>query len=208
MNDQPVIDRPRRVGRHRRSVGSLLLVAALMFGFAFALVPLYRVFCELTGLNGRIPVAAFSGEQAAFPRELAAPATARDVEARVVEVQFLGQVATGLPWEFRPLTPKLRVRLGQSQVTRFYVRNRADRAVTGQAVPSVSPGKAALHLHKTECFCFTQQALAPGEEMEMGVAFIVDEELPEEVQVLSLSYTFFPVAGADPSEQSVVSNPP
>ena len=85
----------------------------------------------------------------------------------------------------------MRVQPGQSYTTHYYVRNRASHAVTGQAVPSVSPGVAALHLHKTECFCFTQQRLEAGEAMEMPVTFIVDSALPEDIQTFSLSYTLF-----------------
>ena len=87
------------------------------------------------------------------------------------------------------------MRPGKSYTTRFLARNRASQAVTGQAIPSVSPGLAALHLHKTECFCFTQQRLEAGESVEMPVTFIVDRELPEDIQTFSLSYTFF--RGAD-----------
>ena len=110
---------------------------------------------------------------------------------RTVTIQFFAQVGNGMPWEFRPTERQLRVRPGESYTTRFYVRNRANQAVTGQAVPSVSPGVAALHLHKTECFCFTQQRLEAGAEMEMPVTFIVDNELPEEIQTFSLSYTLY-----------------
>ncbi len=168
--------------RQRRHTGLLLLLAAGMFGFAFALVPLYEVFCELTGLNGKT---------LGRVQSLVLEEKANEAIDRTVTIQFLAQVGNGMPWEFRPMERQMRVQTGQSYTTHFYVRNRASEAVTGQAVPSVSPGMAALHLHKTECFCFTQQRLEAGETMEMPVTFIVDNELPEEIQTFSLSYTLF-----------------
>ena len=165
--------------RKRRHTGLLLVVAVGMFGFSFALVPLYNVFCELTGLNGKT-----SG----------APANADEIvemSDREVIVQFAAQVARGMPWEFRPTENQLRVRLGQVHVTEYVVRNRAAQQVTGQAVPSVAPGLAARHLIKIECFCFTQQVLDAGAEMNMPVQFYVAADLPEEVRTISLSYTMF-----------------
>ena len=108
-------------------------------------------------------------------------------------MQFLGQVNRGLPWEFRPTEYSLKVRPGEIHTTSYYVRNRSDYAVTGQATPSVSPGRAAGYLKKIECFCFTQQELQAGEAMQMPVRFMVTGELPEDVKTLSLSYTFFKV---------------
>jgi cytochrome c oxidase assembly protein subunit 11 len=153
-----------------------------MFGFAFALVPLYDAFCELTGLNGRTSA-----------RAVDAIAPGPHAAGREVTVQFLAQVAKGMPWEFRPTETALRVRLGEMNSTLFYARNRASETVTGQAVPSVAPGYAAQYLLKTECFCFTQQQLDGGGEMEMPVRFYVDPELPDEVRTLTLSYALFRV---------------
>jgi cytochrome c oxidase assembly protein subunit 11 len=161
------------------------LVAVGMFGFAFALVPLYDAFCEITGLNGR-------GSGRPAQPLFAAPAVDREVT-----IQFLAQVSKGMPWEFRPTETALRIRVGEMNSTMFYVRNRAESVVFGQAIPSVAPGFAAAYLQKTECFCFTRQQLEGGEEREMPVRFFVDPELPEEVHTLSLSYTIFRV---DPEE--------
>jgi cytochrome c oxidase assembly protein subunit 11 len=174
--------------RQRKHTGLLLLLAAGMFGFAFALVPLYEVFCELTGLNGKT-----AGRASAQSSSVYESAYEKGNEAidRTVTIQFLAQVGNGMPWEFRPMERQLRVQPGKSYTTHFYARNRASQAVTGQAVPSVSPGAAALHLHKTECFCFTQQRLEAGQDMEMPVTFIVDSDLPEEIQTFSLSYTLY-----------------
>ena len=166
----------------RKHLVLLLVLSVGMFGFAFALVPLYDVFCELTGLNGK------TSDRVVYAKQIS------PIADRLVTVQFLAHVGNGMPWEFRPTENKLRVRPGELNTTTFYVRNRANQAVTGQAVPSVTPGLAALHLHKTECFCFTQQRLDAGGEREMPLTFYVDAELPAEINTLSMSYTLFRVA--------------
>ncbi len=167
--------------RLRRHTGLLLVLAVGMFGFAYALVPLYETFCELTGLNGK------TAGQTVY----SAPQS--PAEDRQVRIQFLAHVSRGMPWEFRPTEGQLLVQPGILYTTEFYVRNRAGQAITGQAVPSVTPGQAALYLNKVECFCFTQQLLQAGEEMLMAVTFFVDPGLPEEINTLSLSYTVFRV---------------
>ncbi|MCH8058615.1 MAG: cytochrome c oxidase assembly protein [Proteobacteria bacterium] len=164
----------------------LLSLAVGMFGFAYAMVPLHPVFCEVTGLNGR------SSMGAADPIAISQVAPSD----REVTIQFLANVSHGMPWEFRPTVQQLRVRLGEMYATDYYVRNRATQAVTGQAVPSVAPGYAAKYLHKVECFCFTQQHLDSGEDQHMPVRFYISNDLPEEVQTLTLSYTLFKVPAA------------
>ncbi len=173
-----------RRNRQRKHTALLLLLAVGMFGFAFALVPLYNVFCELTGINGKTSGQATVSVQTS------------PILEREVTIQFLAHVGRGMPWEFRPTESRLRVRIGEVNETRFYVRNHASQAVTGQAVPSVAPGLAARYLHKIECFCFTQQTLEAGEEMELPVQFYIGDDLPAEINTLSLSYTLFPVSGA------------
>jgi cytochrome c oxidase assembly protein subunit 11 len=163
----------------------LLGLAVGMFGFAFALVPLYDVFCEITGLNGK------TSDQAALIAEIEASALPAN---REVTIEFLASVARGMPWEFRPVDSELVVRPGQMNNTTFYVRNRSNKTVTGQAVPSVSPGLASLHLKKVECFCFEQQELSAGAEMEMGLSFYIDADLPADINELTLSYTMFLVS--------------
>lgn len=172
----------------RRHTALLLLLAVGMFGFAFAMVPLYDAFCELTGLNGK------TSGPVIYTRQ-AAPASDREVT-----IQFLAHVGNGMPWEFRPMEQQLRVRPGEMHTTSFYVRNRAGQAVTGQAVPSVTPGVGALHLQKIECFCFRQQRLDAGEEKELPVTFFVDVDLPQEIHTLSLSYTLFQVPQAETAQ--------
>jgi cytochrome c oxidase assembly protein subunit 11 len=170
----------------RKHVILLSSLAVGMLGFAFAMVPLYEVFCEVTGLNGKTS------------RNAVAADTVSQLQVnsgdREVTIQFLAHVANGMPWEFRPTQHQLKVRLGEINTTDYYARNRAAQAVTGQAVPSVAPGYAAKYLHKVECFCFTQQHLAAGEDQRMGVRFYIGNDLPEEIHTLSLSYTLFKVA--------------
>jgi cytochrome c oxidase assembly protein subunit 11 len=170
----------------RRHVVLLVLLATGMFGFAFALVPLYDIFCELTGLNGK------TGAQVAV---VEVPPVVVD---RDVKIQFLAHVGNGMPWEFRPQQSQITVQPGEMHTVTFYARNRAQQGVTGQAVPSVTPGIAAAHLHKVECFCFEQQHLDAGEALEMPVTFYVDAELPEDISTISLAYTLFRVADVQP----------
>lgn len=173
---------------NNRHTWLLFGLAAGMFGFAFALVPLYNVFCEVTGLNGK------TSSQATLLEEI--DRSAVDVR-RTVTLGFLGKVSRGLAWEFRPTELELVVNPGEMNMTTYYARNRSTRTVTVQAVPSVSPGRAAQYLKKIECFCFEQQSLAPGEELEMAVRFVVDAEIPAEIEELTLSYTMFPLDDAD-----------
>jgi cytochrome c oxidase assembly protein subunit 11 len=168
----------------KKQLAILAAVSVGMFGFAFALVPLYDVFCEVTGLNGKTAT-----------REFAVTAPAVKSE-RMVTVQFLAQVSRGLPWEVEPVETAMQVRVGQIYTANFHARNRASQVVSGQAVPSVSPGQAAAHLKKIECFCFETQTLAAGAEMDMPVRFLVASDLPDDISTLSLSYTLFPASVA------------
>ena len=166
----------------KAQVLTLIGVAVGMFGFAFALVPLYNVFCEITGLNGK------TSNQAALLEEIESIAIPVD---RMMTVGFLASAARGLPWEFRPADSELVVRPGELNTTTFYVRNRSHKAVVAQAVPSVTPGQAALYLKKIECFCFERQELPPNGEMDMGVSFIIDPDMPADINEFTLSYTMF-----------------
>jgi cytochrome c oxidase assembly protein subunit 11 len=169
-----------------------LLLAGLaisMFGFAFALVPIYNVICEITGINGK------TSAQASLLEEIGLAGVPIDREIRI---EFLAKAARGMPWEFRPQDGALSVRPGEMHHMTFYVRNRAQKTITGQAVPSVSPGQASLYLKKIECFCFEQQELTAGDELEMGVSFIIDPDIPAEINELTLSYTMFNVTHAEP----------
>jgi len=153
-----------------------------MFGFGYALVPLYDVFCEITGLGGKTGVAEESRVE-----------NVADT-SRELTVEFLGTVSSGLPWEFRPTTKKMKIHPGRVYETTYFARNLADRATTGRAVPSVAPGAAGTYFRKTECFCFSEQRFGPGEGREMPVRFVVDRDLPADIRTISLSYTFFDAA--------------
>lgn len=165
--------------RNRRIARYLAMLTFAMFAFGFALVPLYDVFCEITGLNGktgRVEAAALDS-QIDFSRE--------------VKVQFVTSVNTGLPWQFAAQTPQMTVHPGGVYEAFFTAKSLASTASAGQAVPSVSPSAAAAHFNKTECFCFTRQEFAAGESKLMPVRFTVDRNLPEQVRTITLSYTFF-----------------
>ena len=158
--------------------GKLLVMAVAMFGFGFLLVPIYDVFCEITGLNGKTENTA----------QLAAESP--DLE-RLITVEFTGTVNQGGPWEFRPAKARMQVHPGKLYATTFFARNLADAEVAGQAVPSVAPGQAAAYFRKTECFCFTRQDFAAGEAKDMPLRFMVDRDLPAHVETVTLSYTMF-----------------
>ena len=174
---------------NRRLVKKLLLLVALAFGFGFALVPLYDSFCRLTGINGKTANAPISQASAAALSNRA-PLSQVDL-ARTITVEFTDTVMPGLPWEVHPLTARIDLHPGEIQQTRFIVRNRSDQPIVGQAVPSISPGQAAAHFNKLECFCFRQQALAPGESKELPLTFIVDPKLDRDVRTITLAYAFF-----------------
>lgn len=164
---------------HGRLTKRLLLLVALMFGFAFALVPLYNVFCQVTGINGKTggPVAATLVE----PED----------KSRLITVQFVAYINEGLPWEFRPDVTEVKVHPGERKLVHFYAKNLASGDIVAQAVPSVAPGLGAKYFHKIECFCFHQQHLAPGQEVEMPLLFFLDTALPDDIQTLTLSYTLY-----------------
>jgi cytochrome c oxidase assembly protein subunit 11 len=173
---------------HNRLIGRLLLLVAAAFGFAFALVPLYNVLCEATGFNGKMTIR--DGFGVGGLKVTAAPTSAVDT-SRTVRVEFTGTVMPGLPWDMRPLTLGIDIHPGELQQVSYLVRNTSNRTITGQAVPSISPGQAAQHFEKIECFCFSQQTLAPGESREMPLAFIVKSEVDRSISHITLSYAFF-----------------
>lgn len=167
-----------------RLVRRLLGVVVAMFAFGFALVPIYDVMCQAFGINGKT-AGAFLGEQTTD-------------EARQVRVQFLATNAAGMVWEFGPTADELEVHPGATREMVFVAYNPTDKPMTAQAIPSVAPSKAAAYFHKTECFCFTQQVLQPGERIEMPVRFIVDRDLPKDVRHLTLAYTLFDITARQP----------
>jgi cytochrome c oxidase assembly protein subunit 11 len=169
----------RNTRRDNRRVSLKLAgVAVGMFVFGYALVPLYDVICEVTGLNGKTGRAE-------------ARASDKVDQDRWVTVEFTGNSMGGLPWEFRALQKSMRVHPGEVAVAYYEARNTVAEAITGQAVPSVAPNKAAAHFKKIECFCFSQQLLKAGEYRKMPVQFVVSPDLPKEVTTVTLSYAFF-----------------
>ena len=170
------VDRARANGR---TAWRLAIVVLAMFGFGYALVPLYDVLCEITGLGGRTGVVAAESLDGAVDT------------SRTVRVQFLGTVNSRLPWEFRPRVASMEVHPGQVYETTYFAKNLSETATVGQARPSVAPSVASLHFNKTECFCFVRQEFAPGEARDMPVRFVLSRDLPAEIATVTLSYTFF-----------------
>jgi len=164
-----------------KTVKKLVLVVFAMFGFGFALVPLYDVFCDITGLNGKTATTAASVNEDGID------------ESRVVTVQFISRTAKGIPWQFEPMINEIKVHPGEMKLVKFYAKNESPNAIVGQAVPSVSPGRAAIYFQKIECFCFNSQPLKSQEDIEMALQFYVDAELPEEVSTITLSYTLYDI---------------
>ena len=163
-----------------KTAGSLTLMAVAMFGFGYLLVPLYDKFCEITGLGGR------TGDQ------VAEFSLSGEVDySRLVTVHFDATVNSALPWRFEPTVSMMQVHPGKMYETTYIAYNRASHPVVAQAVPSVAPGRAGLFFNKTECFCFTEQLLEPGESRDMPVRFVVDPNLPAGTDLVTLSYIIY-----------------
>jgi cytochrome c oxidase assembly protein subunit 11 len=161
-------------------------VAVGMFGFGFALVPIYDVMCKVLGV---------SRETINTQAQITPGSSAADV-TRTVTIQFLANNDGGMSWDFRPQQFEMRVNPGSIANTSYYVRNPAHRTMVAQAIPSVSPPEAAPFLHKTECFCFRQQPLNAGDERDMPLQFVIDQALPDDIRTITLSYTLFDVTGS------------
>jgi cytochrome c oxidase assembly protein subunit 11 len=170
--------------RNGRSFIRVAIVAVAMFGFGYLLVPLYDVFCEITGLNGKTGRIDEAEIAARYEPDM----------SRMVTVQFIANNNLGMPWEFAPVVASMQVHPGKLYSTSFTAYNPTGRNMVGQAVPSVAPGKASRYFNKTECFCFNQQPLAAGETKDMPLRFIVDPNLPRDVNTLTLAYTVFDVS--------------
>lgn len=169
-----------------------LSVVAGMIGLAYASVPLYRLFCQVTGFGGT-------------PQMASAASTV--VVDREIEIRFDANVGQGLPWEFRPERVSMTVHLGENSLTNYRARNLGSAAVAGTATFNVTPVKAGQYFNKVHCFCFTRQELKAGQAMDMGVAFFVDPAIAEDpetkdVRTITLSYTFLP----DKTETKTASN--
>ena len=166
---------------NRRLFVRLALVAAAMFGFGYLLVPFYYQICAAWGVNSLGQVAE-------------KPINTQVDSSRTITVEFDSN-AHGLPWRFKPMVNHIDVHPGQLATVEYEVSNERSVPITAQAVPSYGPQLAGEYFKKIECFCFTQQTLAPGETRRMPVTFVVDPKLPKDVNSIALSYTFFEVAG-------------
>lgn len=170
----------------RKTIAILTLMVVLVFGFSFALVPLYRVACKKIGLNTSIPARD-------FPQTPVLISSGADKEARVLTVQFIAIKNQGLNWEFKPQNAMIRVRPGDKAKVTFFAKNNTKMDMTVQAIPSMTPVESIRHFHKLECFCFNQQSLKAGEARDMALVFQVDRELPKDVHTITLAYTLFDV---------------
>ena len=159
----------------------LSIVAVAMFGFGFALIPFYKQICEVTGVNNVLKADLVENTQVDT--------------ARSVTIEFDSNLSGKLPWTFRPLQTSVRVHPGEMTTVMYEIRNTSDHAVTGQAVPSYGPQLAVRYFKKLECFCFTQQTLQPGEARQMPVVFVLGHGLPDDVNTITLSYSFFEIEG-------------
>jgi len=175
---------------NRRMFGKLLVVAALMFGFGYALVPMYKAICEALGVN------VLSLSEQRRTAGAAAPANTQVDLSRTVTVEFDAN-ARG-PWDFKPAQASLQVHPGEIATVMYEFRNKQNRTMAAQAIPSYAPKQAMAHFNKIECFCFNDYILKPGESKQWPVVFIVDPKLPKDVTTITLSYTFFEVGGKVP----------
>ena len=173
-----------RDSRQRRTLWLLVALAVGMFGFGFAMIPLYGLLCDITGVQTPERSVGSGG----------GPPTGVAGEGRWVTVKFDTTVHPELPWSLGPREDKVRVRVGEPRVVEFVAQNRSGQAITGQAIASVAPWKASAFFSKIECFCFTQQTLAGGERKEMPVRFVISPDLPPDVDSLTLSYSVMRVA--------------
>ncbi|MCP1337608.1 cytochrome c oxidase assembly protein [Futiania mangrovi] len=187
MNAAGEKDRTRMQARMRNTVVVLVGIAAGMAGLAYAAVPLYDLFCRVTGYGGTTQAA------------LEAPGVAGE---RVIRVQFDANTARGLGWHFKPEQRSIDLKIGEEKLAFYRAENRTDHAITGTATFNVTPHKAGLYFSKIECFCFTEQRLEPGESVDMPVTFFIDPAIMDDpnlddVTQITLSYTMYP---ADPPQ--------
>ncbi|HEX7890179.1 MAG TPA: cytochrome c oxidase assembly protein [Ramlibacter sp.] len=180
-----------RGAENRKMLGKLAVVAAGMFAFGYALIPIYKHVCEALGIN----ILAVSERQ--VPGTSKAAANSQVDASRTITVEFDAN-ARG-PWQFKPAQASIQVHPGQLATVMYEFQNVQDRKMAAQAIPSYAPRNAAPHFNKLECFCFNQYTLEPGEKKEWPVAFVIDPKLPKDVTTITLSYTFFEVGAKTPA---------
>ena len=180
------------VADNRRMVGKLVAVTVLMFGFGYALVPIYRTICEALGVNVLARAEVQSGEA------VGAVGNSQVDRSRTVTIEF--DANSRGPWDFKPALGKVDVHPGEVATVMYEFRNRQNRTMVAQAFPSYAPNVAMAHFKKLECFCFAEHVLKAGESKQWPVVFVVDRKLPKDVRTITLSYTFFEVGGKVPGE--------
>jgi cytochrome c oxidase assembly protein subunit 11 len=182
-------------------LGKLAVITVGMFGFGYALVPLYKAICEATGIN----VLALS-EREVPGLKSALPKNTQVDESRTITVEF--DANSRGPWDFKPATRSMEVHPGQLMTVMYEFQNVQNRTMSAQAIPSYAPQQAMSHFNKLECFCFNEYTLAPGEKKQWPVAFVIDPKLPKDVKTITLSYTFFEVGGKVPAAPVAMSIQP
>lgn len=179
-----------------RMLAKLLVIAAGMFAFGYAMVPIYKRICELTGINILSLAERQVPGNGAAGRDVQLPANTQIDRSRSITVEFDAN-ARG-PWDFKPALRTLQVHPGELATVMYEFQNLQNRRMAAQAIPSYAPRQAAAHFNKLECFCFQQYTLDPGEKRQWPVAFVIDPRLPGDVKTITLSYTFFEVGGKTP----------
>ena len=174
-----------------RMLGKLAVITVAMFSFGYALVPIYRTICEMTGIN----VLAL-GEQVLSGQKTAVPANTQVDTSRTITVEF--DANSRGPWDFKPAQRSVQVHPGELTTVMYEFQNIQNRRMSAQAIPSYAPQQASAHFNKLECFCFNQYTLEPGEKKSWPVVFVIDPKLSKDVRTITLSYTFFEVGGKTP----------
>ncbi|MBV1776563.1 cytochrome c oxidase assembly protein [Burkholderiaceae bacterium DAT-1] len=173
---------------NHRLLGRLLIIALMMFGFGYAMIPLYKQICEATGINNVVKADARTSTQVD--------------RNRTITVEFDANLRSNLPWRFKPESRRVTVHPGELVQVGYEMENTGHERIIGQAIPSYSPALATSYFKKLECFCFRQQTFMPGENRKMPVVFTIDPSIPEEVTNITLSYSFFAVGGTDGNQHA------
>jgi len=179
---EPLTKNARRTMNNSRIIGVIVLVALIMFGLGFAVVPLYNAFCEVTGLSGKVKT------------EAVAEKGQKVDQSREITMEFVTALNKETPLNFYVETPKLKIHPGQYYTVKFHAENLTDRVLTARAIPSVAPGPATQFLEKVECFCFSEKTFEPHQHRVLPVRFVIDTALPQEIRDVTLSYTFFDIS--------------
>lgn len=189
-DQKPVSQRSQGEQKNRKLTAKLIVATVAMFGFGYALVPLYDVMCDVLGINGK------TNEVAAVQ-----PLGMQIDKSRRIDVELMAHIPANMPWQLKPANRVLTVHPGQVIQTVYYATNLSKRDLVGQAVPSVSPGLAASYFNKMECFCFSKQPLKAGESAELALMFYIEPTIPDSVHTLTLSYTLFDISDQQASSQ-------